>query len=70
MIKAMKSLCEQKQVHRLEWLNSSVRAEVEHPFRVIRRQFSYAKVCHRGIAKIAAQVLTLFALSNLWLSRR
>lgn len=42
----------------------------EHPFRVIKRQFGYVKVRYRGIAKNAAQVLTLFALSNLWMSRR
>ena len=48
---------------------ASVRAKVEHPFRVIKRQFGFAKVRYRGIAKNAAQVLTLFALSNLWMSR-
>jgi IS5 family transposase len=47
-----------------------VRAKVEHPFRVIKRQFGHAKVRYWGIAKNAAQVLTLFALSNLWMSRR
>ena len=41
----------------------------EHPFRVIKRQFGFTKVRYRGIAKNAAQVLTLFALSNLWMSR-
>ncbi|SHF04000.1 transposase, IS5 family, partial [Thermomonas hydrothermalis] len=39
-------------------------------FRVIKRQFGYMKVRYRGIAKNAAQVLTLFALSNLWMVRR
>jgi IS5 family transposase len=37
---------------------------------VIKRQFGYMKVRYRGIAKNAAQVLTLFALSNLWMARR
>jgi hypothetical protein len=31
---------------------------------VIKRQFGYVKVRYRGIVKNAAQVLTLFALSN------
>ncbi|MEA9562675.1 transposase, partial [Xanthomonas campestris] len=43
---------------------------VEHPFRVIKRQFGYTKVRYRGLAKNAAQVLTLFALSNLWMKRK
>ncbi|MCF3545814.1 IS5 family transposase, partial [Stenotrophomonas maltophilia] len=30
----------------------------------------YTKVRYRGLAKNAAQVLTLFALSNLWMARR
>ncbi|MDM7580390.1 transposase, partial [Xanthomonas fragariae] len=47
-----------------------VRAKVEHPFRVIKRQFGYTKVRYRGLAKNTAHVLTLFALSNLWMVRR
>jgi IS5 family transposase len=69
-IKAMTNQRKQRQARRLERLKASVRAQVEHPFRVIKRQFGYAKVRYRGIAKNAAQVLTLFALSNLWMSRR
>src|SRR5690606_6091721 len=34
------------------------------------RKFGYAKVRYRGLAKNTAQVLTLFALSNLWMARR
>ena len=70
VIKAMKTKREKKQARALERLKASVRAKVEHPFRVIKRQFGYVKVRYRGIAKNAAQVLTLFALSNLWMSRR
>ncbi|GIX39303.1 MAG: hypothetical protein KatS3mg128_0352 [Silanimonas sp.] len=55
---------------RWERYKASLRAKVEHPFRVIKRQFGYMKVRYRGIAKNAAQVLTLFALSNLWMARR
>ena len=29
-------------------VKANVRAKVEHPFRVIKRQFGYVKVCHRG----------------------
>jgi transposase, IS5 family len=54
----------------LEQLKASIRAKVEHPFRVIKRQFGHVKVRYRGLAKNTAQLKTLFALSNLWMSRR
>jgi IS5 family transposase len=43
---------------------------VEHPFRVIKRQFGLAKVRFKGLAKNTAHVITLFALSNLWMARK
>ena len=49
---------------------ASVRAKVEHPFRVIKRQFGLVKVRFRGLQKNTAHLLTLFALSNLWMARR
>jgi IS5 family transposase len=49
---------------------SSVRARVEHIFRVIKRQFGYTKVRYKGIAKNAAQVFSLIGLTNLYLARR
>ena len=49
---------------------ASVRAKVEHPFRVIKRQFGLVKVRFRGLRKNTAHLLTLFALSNLWMARR
>ena len=49
---------------------SSVRAKVEHPFRVLKRQFGYTKVRYRGLMKNTAQVLTLLALTNLYMARR
>ncbi len=54
----------------IERLKASVRAKVEHPFRVIKRQFGFTKVRYRGLAKNTAQLTTLFALSNLWMARR
>lgn len=53
-----------------ERLKASVRAKVEHPFRVLKCQFKYAKVRYRGLAKNTAQLMTLFALSNLWMVRK
>ncbi|HTA64361.1 MAG TPA: transposase, partial [Xanthomonadaceae bacterium] len=69
-LRAMKNKRERRYAERWEHYKASVRAKVEHPFRVIKRQFGYVKVRYRGLAKNAAQVLTLFALSNLWMSRR
>jgi IS5 family transposase len=54
---------------RIEKLKASIRAKVEHPFRVIKRQFGYVKVRYRGLAKNTAQLVTLFALSNVWMVR-
>ena len=50
-------------------LKAGVRAKVEHPFRVIKRQFGYVRVRYRGLKKNTAQFFTLFALSNLWMVR-
>lgn len=54
----------------LEYLKAAVRAKVEHPFRVIKRQFGYLKARYKGLAKNTAQIVTLFALSNLWMARK
>ena len=54
----------------LERTKPRIRAKVEHPFRVIKRQWGYVKVRYRGLAKNTAQLHTLFALSNLWMVRR
>ena len=54
----------------LERIKASIRAKVEQPFRVIKRQFGYVKVRYRGLAKNTAQLHTLFALSNLWMARK
>ncbi|HHM8127192.1 TPA: IS5 family transposase [Pseudomonas aeruginosa] len=59
-----------KQIRKIEKAKAQVRAKVEHPFRVIKRQFGHVKVRFRGLAKNTAQLLTLFALSNLWMARR
>ncbi len=53
-----------------ERVKASVRAKVEHPFRVVKLQFGHRKVRYRGLAKNTAQLQTLFALANLWLARR
>ena len=50
--------------------HSSIRARVEHVFRVIKRQFHFTKTRYRGLAKNAVQVNMLVGLANLYLLRR
>ena len=52
-----------------EKLKAGVRAKAEHPRQVIKRQFGYVKVRYRGLKKNTQQLITLFALSNLWMVR-
>ena len=56
-------------IDKIEKIKAGIRAKVEHPFRVIKRQFGFVKVRYRGLKKNTAQIVTLFALSNLWMVR-
>ena len=49
-----------------ERLTASIRAKVEHPFRVIKCQFGYVKVRYRGLAKNTVRVFALGTLANLY----
>ena len=49
----------------IENRKSSVRSKVEHPFLIVKRQFGYAKVVYRGIAKNLNRFHVLFASANL-----
>mgnify|MGYP000964863043 CR=1 FL=1 len=69
-MKAIKNARDTRQHERWETCKASMRAKVEHPFRVIKRQFGYTKVRCCGLAQNTAQVLTLCALSNVWMTRR
>lgn len=53
----------------VETLKASVRAKVERPFPVIKSQFGHVKARYRNLAKNTAQLVTLFALSNIWMVR-
>ena len=59
-----------KLLDELETVKARIRSKVEHPFRVIKRQFGFVKVRYRGLKKNNAQLMMLFALSNLWMVRR
>jgi len=49
---------------------SSVRARVEHVFRVIKQQFGFQKTRYRGLEKNASQVNLLVGLANLYMLRQ
>ena len=57
-------------IDQVEKIKASIRAKVEHPFRVIKQQFGFVKVRYRGLKKNTAQLKTLFTLSNLWMARK
>ncbi|MNN89699.1 hypothetical protein D3C81_2075500 [compost metagenome] len=57
-------------IRQIEKTKAQTRAKVEHPFRVIKCQFGYTKVRFRGLANNTAQLVTLFALPNLWMMRK
>ena len=49
----------------IENRKTSVRCKVEHPFLIVKKQFGYAKVVYRGIAKNMNRFHILFASANL-----
>ena len=58
---------EQRRINRL---TSSYRSKVEHVFRIVKRQFGYAKTRYRGLAKNGQQIFCLLALANIYIVRR
>ena len=55
-----------KAVIAFERLKSSIRAKVEHPFRIIKRQFGFVKARFKGLRKNDNQLAMLFTLANLF----
>ncbi len=58
--------CKNKAVIAFERLKSSIRAKVEHPFRIIKRQFGFVKARFKGLRKNDNQLAMLFTLANLF----
>ncbi len=56
-IQAIGNNRERARQQRWEHFKASVRAKVEHPFRVIKRQFGYTTVRYRGLAKYTTPCL-------------
>lgn len=49
---------------------STIRARLEHLFRVIKRQFGFVRVRYRGLKKNAHRLFVTCALANLYIVRR
>ena len=54
----------------IENRKSSTRCKVEHPFLIVKRQFGYAKVVYRGLAKNFNRFNVLFASANMIMCAR
>jgi IS5 family transposase len=69
-----KAMDKSKQVNALKEqfkkIKASIRAKVEHSFRVIKCKFGHHKVRYRGLAKTTSQLLVMFATSKLWTVRK
>ena len=64
-IKALPEGAYKTLVQALERTKAQIRAHIEHPFHVIKNIFKHKKVRYKGLAKNAAQLMTLFGLANL-----
>jgi IS5 family transposase len=58
---------EQRRINRLM---ASYRSKVEHVFRIVKRQFGYARTRYRGLYKNSQQIFCLLALANIFIVRR
>ena len=59
-----------KALETIEHTKARIRIKVEHSFHAVNNLFKHKKACYRGMAKNAAQLLTLFGLANLILASR
>ena len=53
----------------LEKVKASIRANVEHPFRIIKQQFGFTKNRYRGMRKNNNQLQTMFAWASFYMCR-
>ena len=68
-VKAMAEGRRKELTQALEKCKAQLRAQVEHPFHIIKNLFGYRKVRYRGLAKNTAQLHSLFALANLVIAK-
>ncbi len=53
----------------MQSINARIRAKGGHLFSVIKQQFGFVKVRDKGLVKNIGQIVTFFALANLWMAR-
>lgn len=54
----------------IERRKSAIRSKVEHVFLIMKREFGYAKVAYRGLAKNLNRIYMLLASANLLMCKR
>jgi len=69
-VEKIRNARERAKAMREETRKAQVRARVEHPFRVVKCVFGYVKTRFKGLAKNTVQIVTLFALANLYAARK
>jgi IS5 family transposase len=69
-VKAIQDATLRELTEQIVHFKASIRSAVEHPFRVVKRQFGYSKASYRGLTKNHGQVVTLFAMAKLWMARK
>lgn len=70
LIQALAEGAEKEACKAVEKAKASMRAYVEHPFRIVKNLFGYRKVRYRGLAKNGHQLYTLFGLANVVMGDR
>lgn len=55
---------------RIESRKASIRAKVEHPFLILKRDFGFTKTCYRGLVKNLNRLHVAFASANLLMRAR
>ncbi|MFQ1862818.1 transposase, partial [Aeromonas veronii] len=66
LIVTIGTVCENQDTSNIEYMKASIRAKVEHPFRIIKRQFGFVKARYKGLLKNDNQLAMLFTLANLF----
>ena len=71
-VAARKTLLKAMPAHdqRIESRKASIRAKVEHPFLILKRDFGFTKTCYRGLVKNLNRLHVAFASANLLMRAR
>lgn len=69
-VEKIRNARERAKAMREETRKAKVRARVEHPFQVVKCVFGYVKTRFKGLVKNTVQIVTLFALANLYAARK